>query len=439
MPHQRLVADVGGEIDPETGLPAYREVIFTVPRQSGKTTLFFSWQINRCTSRRWQQPQRSAFTAQSGQDARDKFRDELIPLLRASRMNRLVDQVVMANGNEAIRWKTGGLIRLLSTSAASGHSKTLHQSVLDEIWHDVDDRREQALRPAMITIPDAQLLVCSTAGTDASLVLNRKVQMGRQAALEDSGRGIAYFEFSAPDDWDPNDEDSYFGFMPALCPDPPCRCGVDDGGWRHTVTLDVIRAERQSMDPPEFKRAYGNIPTSSSDVVIPPEVWREVCDPRATPGELERFGLDVAEDRSSAAIVAAGDGGALELVEHFRGLERVAGRCNELTDRHGGKVTIDFGGPAGALADDIEECERLVGRDVVQACQSMYDAIVEQRVSFRAAPESGDPFTDAVYGAVRKSMGDNFVWSRKDSANDVTPLMAASLAWRDKGVGAFIL
>ena len=112
----------------------------------------------------------------------------------------------------------------LNCSTSSGHSKTLHQAVMDEVWHDTDDRREQGLRPAMITIQDAQLLVCSTAGTDDSVVLNRKVTDGREAVERDTGHGVAYFEWSAPDGWDPDDEDSYFGFMPALCPDPPCRC-----------------------------------------------------------------------------------------------------------------------------------------------------------------------------------------------------------------------
>jgi len=73
--------------------------------------------------------------------------------------------------------------------------------------------------------------------------------------------GIAYFEYSAPEGWDPLDEDSYFGFMPALCPSPPCRCG--GGKWRHTITLDAIRSERVSMEAPEFARAYGNVPDRS--------------------------------------------------------------------------------------------------------------------------------------------------------------------------------
>src|SRR6056297_3105674 len=67
MPWQRFVADVACEFEPDTGLPAYREVFVTIPRQSGKTTLFLSWQLDRCLN--WGRPQRSVFTAQTGKDA----------------------------------------------------------------------------------------------------------------------------------------------------------------------------------------------------------------------------------------------------------------------------------------------------------------------------------------------------------------------------------
>jgi hypothetical protein len=425
MPWQRYVADVGCELD-ERGFPAYRQVIVTVPRQSGKTTLFLSWQLDRCLSPRWRHPQRSAFTAQSGKDARDKWLDELYPLLEKSKVAPLIRRMNRGFGNESVLFHTGSLIRLLSTSASSGHSKTLHQAVLDEIWHDTDDRREQGLRPAMVTVGDAQQLVCSTAGTAASMLLNRKVAVGRLAVATDSGRDIAYFEWSAPDDWNPEDEDGYFSFMPALCPDPPCVCGHGDGGWRHTVTLDVLRSERADMDPSEYRRAYGNRPTLGADYVIPPDVWGRVCDPAAKPGGSPQFGLDVAQDRSSAAI-AATDGKVVELVDHREGLGWVAGRCNELTAAHGGSVALDFGGPAGVLADSIDQVEKLSGRDVVQACGAMFDAIVERRVRFRAEDAPSHPFTAAVMGAVKKPVADNWVWSRSASAQDVTPIMAATV------------
>jgi hypothetical protein len=423
MPWQKYVADVAGEIDPETGLPAYREVVVTVPRQSGKTTLFLSFQVHRSVAPRWSHPQRSAFTAQTGKDARDKWLDELFPLLRNSRLKSLIGQINEGMGNEAVRWDTGSIIRLLSTSSSTGHSKTLHQAVLDEIWADADDRREQGLRPAMITVPDAQLLVCSTAGTQASTVLNRKVQTGRDAVAADTGRGVAFFEWSAPDEWDPADEETWYSFMPALCPAPPCRCG---DGWRHTVTSDSIRLEREAMDPAEFRRAYGNRPTGGSDLIIPPEAWRRVCDETARPEGRLRFALDVAEDRSSAAICAFGDG-VVELIDHRPGLGWVVERCNELSTRHGGSVAVDYGGPAGVLADQLDRCEALNSREVVKACGGLYDAILENRVVFRSDPA----FDAAVEGAVKKPVGDNWVWSRKASVADVSPLMAATLAFRE--------
>src|SRR5258708_32422986 len=65
MPHQREIAMTGGEIDRRTGLPADRTVIGTVTRQTGKTTLYGSWEIPPCTAPRWAQPQPAAFAAPS--------------------------------------------------------------------------------------------------------------------------------------------------------------------------------------------------------------------------------------------------------------------------------------------------------------------------------------------------------------------------------------
>lgn len=411
MPWQRLVAEVGCEIDPETGFPAYNEVIVTVPRQSGKTTLNLAWQLDRCLN--WGRSQRSAFTAQTGKDARDKWIDELFPLIESCKLRRLVAPrgVNRGMGNEAIRFRTGSLIRILSTSASSGHSKTLDQAVMDEVWHDYDDRREQGLRPAMITREDRQLLICSTAGTAASTVYNAKVAAGRRAVQADVGHGIAYFEWSAPDDWEAADRQSWWTFMPAL---------------GYTITERSIEAEQLAMKPGEFRRAYGNRPTMGVEMFLPLETWQRACDPKVRPDGGLRFGLDVAEDRASAAIVAAGANGVVELIEHRSGIGWVVGRCNELTGRHGATVAVDFQGPAGVLADSLERCEQMTARTVLQACGAMYDAIVEGTVTFR----TDRAFDAAIHGAVKKVVGDMWAWSRKGSVADITPLMAASLALR---------
>ena len=280
---------------------------------------------------------------------------------------------------------------------------------MDEVWHDVDDRREQGLRPAMVTREDAQLLVCSTAGTAGSTVYNRKVEAGRRAAGEDAGHGMAYIEYSAPDDWNPEDRESWWSFMPAL---------------GHTITPTRVEQERLAMGPGEFRRAYGNRPTPGVDVIIPLDLWERVCSSSAKPeGEL-RFGVDIAEDRSMAAITAAGANGSVELIEYRAGTGWVADRCNELTRTHGAKVGFDAGGPAGVLADDLTHGDPLAGREVLYLCGALYDAIVEGQIVFRR----DQAFDAAIAGAVKKPVGDLWAWSRKGSMADVTPLMAATVS-----------
>lgn len=446
MPWQRLAAEVGGEYDPDTGIPYYREVVITVPRQSGKTTLYLTWQINRCTSPRWRQPQRSAFTAQSGKDARDKWLDELYPLIRRSRkVMPLVSRMNEGMGNESIRFRNGSLIRLLSTSSSSGHSKTLHQAVLDEIWHDADSRREQGLRPAMITVPDAQLLVCSTAGTEMSFVLNHKVAVGRLAAEADIGHGVAYIEYSAPDDWDPGDEESYYGFMPALCPDPPCHCG--GGRWRHTVTLDAVRAERQAMEAPDFARAYGNIshtPRMNQWQVIPEARWLSRRKPGARTGGLVALAADVTPDRTWSAIAAAGvrvdgEGRVVEVtadpgkshpgdrIDHRPGTSWVIPRLKELQERVAPCVVVTSD---RALADAAEESDLKVilanAGNMASSASMLFDGFAgtSPDVWHLDQPE----LTDAVAGATKRTLGDGWAWDRRSVSVDISPLVACSLA-----------
>jgi hypothetical protein len=99
-------------------------------------------------------------------------------------------------------------------------------------------------------------------------------------------------------------------------------------------------------------------------------------------------------------------------------------RCNELSETHDADVAVDFGGPAGVFADSLNRCHRLASREVIQACGALFDAIVEATVRFRA-----DPALDAaVGGVVKRTVGDQWVWSRRASLVDVTPLMAATLA-----------
>lgn len=412
MPWQRLVADVGLEVDPETGHLAYREVIVTVPRQSGKSTLVLGFETERCVL--WPVSQRVAYTAQTGWDARRKLLDDQAPMLQSSKLWVAVERVLRGAGNESVLWRNGSRIDVIAGTSAAGHGRILDLGVIDEAWDDEDDRREQALLPAMATRPDAQLLLASTAGTEASTYLRRKVEAGRRAAETDADSGIAYFEWSVPSDEDIDDPEVWWRFMPAL---------------GRTIGPQVVAHARSTMQTAEFQRAFCNRWTQATeDRLIPEAVWLRVQDERAVPSNPVTFAFDVTSDRSRGVIIAAG-GGVLELVRVAEGTGWIAGRCAALVRDHGGTLRCDGTGPAVSVADEIEEAggrvERLTGPQVAAACARLFDAIADQKV--RVRPHGA--LHAAVAGAAKKPSGDRFVWSRTASTQDVTPLIAASVAY----------
>lgn len=413
MPWQQMVADVAGEIDPETGLPAYRETIVTVMRQQGKTVYVFAREVDRGLM--WGSPQRIIYTAQTGSDARRKLLEDQVPILQRSPLRSTVSHIHRAQGNENILFKTGSRISIAAGTQNAGHGFTVDLGVLDECWADEDDRREQAILPAMVTRPDAQILLVSTMGTEQSVYLNRKVEAGRHAAIEDSGHGIAYFEWSIPAEADIENPETWWEHMPAL-------------GW--TVTEEAVRHAYQTMPESEWRRAYGNQATAAErDQAIPAVLWEAVHRPNA---EVERggglvLGVDVLPDRQMAAITAS-DGKTCELIEHAEGTGWLVDRVKALSNKWALTVVVDGGGPAVSVANDLEAegliVTRMTQSDVAAACAGMYDAIADRRVTFRSDPA----FDKAIGGLQRRPIMDRFVWSRSNSASDITPFMAATLA-----------
>src|ERR1035437_2593601 len=100
MPWQQLVADVGLELLPGTLIPAYREVIVTVPRQSGKTSLVLAIEVQRALG--WPELQPIVYLGQDGSEARRKLPDDQEPQLSASPLGAAVQNVYRAAGHVSI-------------------------------------------------------------------------------------------------------------------------------------------------------------------------------------------------------------------------------------------------------------------------------------------------------------------------------------------------
>lgn len=428
MPWQRAAVDVAGEYDPKTGTPFYGEVDLIVMRQQGKTTIELSALLDRFVS--WPDRQRCVYSAQTGGDARKKLLEDWEPAIKASPLAPLMAKVSRANGHESIQWRSGSFVETMASLAASGHGFSVNFGMLDEAWKDQDDRREQALDPAMLTIPDAQKWVVSTAGNQASTYLRRKVEAGRAAVVEDRGSGICYIEYSVPDDEDPFDLDVMLKYMPALCWTPgPCDCSPH---WRHTVTQEALLTRMQGMEPQEARRAYGNQwATGGGERVIPADLWDERQDPTADPGAKATLALDVDRQRGTWGL-GASDGESVEALDHG-GLEPVEW-FKAKDSRRKRTVVVDDSGPASSIADDLEALGMKVVRrsrsDVANDCDRMYRAIADGTVRVRPSSQELD---DAVAGVAKKPVGEKFVWSRSTSAACVTTFMAITLAFSHRG------
>jgi len=412
MPWQRHVADVASEVL-DDGTPAYRSVVLQVPRQAGKTTLMLAWEIHRAL--RWGRPQQIVYTAQDGTKAREKFKDDHLPLIESTPLSAAVKRVYMANGTESVLFKNGSRLRPAASTENALHGKTLDLAILDEARFDKTNAREAGALPAMATKNDAQILIVSTAGDIESTFFRNKVEQGRAAVEADIRDGIAYFEWSAREDADIEDPAVWWETHPSL-------------GFTITEkTISHALATAENRD--SFAQEWLNIWSKSVITLIEPKAWQKVQDRKAAPeGELS-FCLDVSLDRSSASIAVSDKAGRIEIIDYRPGVSWVAQRCQQLARRHRAPVVVDGYGPAGTLLEPLEalgvQVVKYATRDVANAVGLFYDAINAATIKVRP-----NEALDAAAAGVRKKMlGSAWLFARNDLQTDITPLYAASLAW----------
>ncbi len=427
MPWQRQVVDTALEVDPETGRLVYRTVVVTVPRQSGKTTLLLSVMVWRAKAFR---RQTIVYTAQTRNDAREKWEDEHVETLLRSPYSPQF-RVRKTNGSEAIRWRNGSLHKVSSTTEKSGHGKSLDMGVIDEAFAQVDFRLEQSMKPAMITRDSPQLWVISTAGTPESVYLKSKVEKGRERCEAGLTSSVAYFEWSADDFDDPADPATWRSCIPSI---------------GYTVREEDIAAEFDDMPLPEFERAYLNRWNEGNASSPIPSSWWDRCED----GDAEIvgdvwYGVDISPDRAFGSISAAGQaalpwasekgwdgpdvGHLIDLVDRREGTEWMVGRLVELWDRWNPvAVVIDDKGPAATLIPALEKAGvKIVTTntgEMAQACGRLFDAVKYRRVVHVGQAE----MAAAVAGARKRKLVDAWAWSRSSSSVDITPLVGGTLA-----------
>lgn len=415
MEWQKTLLDVLLEVDGD-GRFVFRDCTLSVMRQQGKTYLLLCLMLTRALL--WPD-QRIVYAAQSALDGRRKLVDDWLPLVQSSLIGGQAT-AYLAPGRESLRFGNGSMIQLAASTVKAVHGQVVDLGILDEAFAYGDARIEQAFRPAQMTRSNPQFVVCSTAGTpDGSPYLFERVERGRLAVESGLNHSTAFFEWSAGDDQDAADPDTWRSCMPAL---------------ERTVSVAAVRSAQASMARGEFSRAFLNRWVASmGEPIVDIETWASLAEPDAAKPVTVILGCDIAPGSKSGAIAAAGvrDGCiCVSVLEYGPGSDWIAPRLAQLKDELGAEVLADRKSCA-AIWSELEDLG-VVEIDSTGATEStayFLDIVGRRRLRHRGERE----LTVALDGAALRPLGDGSTWSRRRSAVDITPLTAVSAAvfgWR---------
>lgn len=432
MPWQRHVLDVSGELVDDPDVPgqlvhAYDTVIITVGRRGGKSLLTLVKLLTVAVAARGR---RAWYTAQSRGDAAMTLRDEWIPAIAASPLGPVI-KPRESNGTEALLIPArSSIVRLFAPTPTALHGQSGDVIVFDEAWSHSLARGNDlqiAARPLMATRPGAQQFILSAAGDADSTWWTTQLDIGREAAAADIGRGVAHFEWSADaDGLDLDDRRTWQESHPAA---------RHPGNPAGTIPMSWFESEHD-RDPDQFRRLYLNITdrTSSTASPLDPEHWSTLAVPAPDRAAgVVTFGVECGADQSSTSIVAAvhvAGVTVVEVVDYRPGHGWAIPRLIELVDAWNvHAVGLDPGGPAGALLAPLQTAGVPVAvaqlRDVTAAAAQFVEAVATGQI--RHVPH---PMLDAaVAGARRRNIGDGaWTWGRRDTDTDSSPIGAAGLA-----------
>lgn len=433
---QREVADAVGEVLPN-GRMVYPLVVLIVPRRGGKTGLTLPQSLQRAMIA----PRRRCwYTAQTGGDAATIFREEWVPLIKGSELAPFI-RARMSNGSQRLMLPedVGSYVGLFAPGPKALHGQDGDYITVDEAWafsEAAGTELEEALRPTMLLRPQRQLVIISAGGTSDSTWLLRLRALGRR--LVEEGRceeaGMYYREYypqgplldTGEIDGDAVDLD-----------DPAVWSATHPILDEQPELLDVLRQDRETMGGPTFWRSYLSVFSSTTaDRLISAEAYAATGPadgaPEPVPPGHVVIGYDVAHDRTKASVAVSGrtpEGRVYgEVIDHRPGTEWVADEVARVRSRLRTDVYAESVGPVVTVTAQLRakgvEVKTLNGTEYPAACAAMLDDITTGRFQRRRQP----PLDVAVATVQRREVGDGFVWSRKRSGADISPLVAITVA-----------
>ncbi len=389
-------------------------VVMSIPRQVGKTFLLGAIVFALCLL----YPNLTViWTAHRVRTAAETF-SSMQGMARRRRIAPHVENVVLGSGDEAIMFHNRSRILFGARERGFGRGFAMVDVIVFDEAQILTDNAIDDMVPATNQAPNPLLLFTGTPPkpTDPGEVFATK----RAKALSGKSDDMAFIEFSADDDADPDDRGQWAKANPSYP--------------KRTPSASIKRMRENLTDDSFLREALGIWDASGTPAVIDPVSWSLTADPASMAIDRLALAVDVTYDLEVASVSIAGqradDLWHVELDEQRKGtgwvVPWVKGRCDRNLIR---AVVLDGGSPAAAtLADEFEKqgikVTTTTTRDLVAACSQFYVGVMEDTLRHTDQPQ----VNVALSQAGRKPVGDGWIWNRKSVDSDITAVIAGTLA-----------
>lgn len=454
VPWQQWLAIHALELN-EDGTFRFRVVLVIISRQNGKSyfskwlALFFMYVLGM---------ELVLGTAQSVELAEDIWDDAVSMAERIAVLAAEIEKVTRRNGGKALRLKSGNRYKIAAATRGSARGLSCDLVLLDELREHTDWEAWSALSKTTLARPNAQIWCITNQGDERSVVL-RHLRRSAHAELGDpdgilaaegvlaavpmlddddediDAESIGLFEWSAHDGCDIWDRDEWALANPSL-------------GYGFLTERALASAAKTD---PEAKFRTECLTQEVRAVITPPfpcGSWDAGIDDES---EIDAeaplfFGVDVTRNndmiRTAIAVAGRRPDGAwhVEVVAHRPGIDwakdwlAARARIEPVTVAMQGR-----GAPISSELADFEALDgvtvaRCEGRDIGGFTGRFYDAVAA------AADESESDATPVYHRtqpvldrsatiAQKTKLGDSaFCWDRAKSVDDISPLIACTMA-----------
>jgi hypothetical protein len=405
---------------------AAAEVGLCVPRQNGKNAVL---EARELAGLYLLKEPLLIHSAQHFKTAKEHFLRILALIEGTPELSRRVRKVIRTHGEEGIELHGGQRLLFFTRTKSAGRGFTAPFVAFDEAMF-LAEATIGALVPTQSAMRNRQRWYTGSSVDQEIHPDGIVFARVRERGIAGEDRRLAYFEWSAEAE-NPVELDQETLTDPATWAEANPGLGI-------RISTEAIEDELRAMDARTFaveRLGVGDWPATSQEEqsVITAEQWAALENPAGAIVSPSCFAFDVAPDRKCSIAVAGRNQDGLpqiEIIEFRDGTGWVVDRLNELDETHEPSLIVcDSFGPVGNLLPPLEEAgvkvKGVTAQELGQACATFVDGVQQEAFRHLGSHE----LWSAVKGSAVRPLVDSWAWSRKNSKVNISPLVAATLAY----------